>query len=422
MSSKEFKLRRQEFLTRLGNNSAALIFAAKEHLRKGMECYPYRQHSDFYYLTGFTEPGAIAVFIPGRAAGEFVLFSREGDAIKDRWGGPCIGPERAREQFGAEQAFSSTMVNTMLPQLLVGKESIYWNVDCEEDIACWWRPTSQNKLVGVGDVLHEMRLQKSKEEQRLLHKAATITAAGFYRAMRNCRPGMYEFELEAELIYEFMRLGGNYAAFKTIVGSGVNACTLHYTKNTGKLASGDLVLIDAGAEYKYYCADVTRTFPVNRKFTKEQQAIYEAVLFTQVEVINHIRPGIKFNELQLIAAKTITALLLDLGLLQGSMDDLLSNQSYQAFFMHKIGHWLGLDVHDVGEYYPQGKERVLTTGMVLTVEPGIYITPNVIIERKWWNIGVRIEDDVLVTAHGCDVLTAMIPKTVGEIATAQKGY
>ena len=221
---------------------------------------------------------------------------------------------------------------------------------------------------------------------------------------------------------EFTRLGGCPVAFRSIVGGGANACTLHYLKNSDKLIDGDLVLIDAGVEYKYYCADVTRTFPVNGKFTPKQRAIYEAVLTTQLEVINQIRPGIRFNSLQLLAERVITEHLVSLGLLKGKVGDLVAEQSFKPFFMHKIGHWLGLDVHDVGKYRLDDTWRILEPGMVLTVEPGIYITPNTLVDNKWLNIGVRIEDDILVTENGCDVLTKMIPKTVAEIETTMRRF
>jgi Xaa-Pro aminopeptidase len=435
MQGKEFELRRGELLKQLGNQGVAVFFAAKECIRNGLEFYPYRQNSDFYYLTGFIEPESIGVLIPGRKEGEFVLFNREHDPVKEIWCGSCVGQERACLEFGADQAFSISEVDSILPQLLAGRQYIYSNVsgDGEFDpkINFWIKQArlsasgdikSLHKLINIGEILHEMRLKKSNLELELIRKAAAITAEGYSRAMRKCRPGIHEFELESELLYEFMRLGGRYEAFKTIVGGGANACTLHYSKNANKLIDGDLVLVDAGVEYKYYCADVSRTFPVNGKFLPQQRAIYEAVLEAQLEVIKQIRPGIRFNSLQLIAERVITEHLAALGLLKGAIDDLISSQAFKPFFMHKIGHWLGLDVHDVGQYRVNDESRILESGMVLTIEPGIYIAPNTtFIDDKWKNIGVRIEDEILVTENGCDILTNMIPKTVSEIEATMKG-
>lgn len=425
MQNNEFKLRRDELLRQIGASSVAIVFAAKEHIRSGSEYYPYRQNSDFYYLTGFTEPESIAVFIPGRKEGEFVLFNRRCDATKELWHGLCAGQEGACRDFGADQTFSIEEVDVLLPQWLVGRKHIYFNIGCDRDFDSrvdFW--TSHDKIpremISIGEFLHEMRLKKKAHELALIHKAVEITAAGHLRAMQKCCPGMHEFELESELLYEFMRLGGRHNAFQTIVGGGANACTLHYSKNTNKLIDGDLVLVDAGVEYNYYCADVTRTFPINGKFTPEQRAIYEAVLTTQLEIIDQIRPGIRFHSLQLLAERIITEQLVELGLLAGRVDDLISSQSFKSFFMHKIGHWLGLDVHDVGKYHLGDESRILEPGMVLTIEPGIYIAPNTFVEDKWRNIGVRIEDDILVTENGCDVLTKMIPKTVAEIEKVTK--
>ncbi|MEI8054676.1 MAG: aminopeptidase P N-terminal domain-containing protein [bacterium] len=390
MQNDKFKLRRDELLKQIGAGSIAVVHAAKECIRSDSEYYPYRQNSNFYYLTGFTEPESIAVFAPGRSKGEFILFSRKRDVTKELWHGPCAGQEGACRDFGADQAFSIEEADVLLPQLLVDRKSI-----------------------DISEILHEMRLKKESYELELMRMAAEITAAGHLRAMQTCRPGMHEFELESELLYEFTRLGGRDKAFQTIVGGGANACTLHYSKNADRLIDGDLVLVDAGVEYKYYCADVTRTFPVNGKFTPKQRAIYEAVLTTQLEVINQIRPGIRFNSLQLLAERVITEHLVSLGLLKGKVGDLVAEQSFKPFFMHKIGHWLGLDVHDVGKYQTDDAWRVLEPGMVFTVEPGIYIAPD---------IGVRVEDNILVTENGCDVLTKMIPKTIEEIEATMKDF
>lgn len=369
--------RRKKLLKQIGNNNIAVVFSSKEYVR-GV----YRQDSNFYYLTGFTEPESIAVFAPGRSEGEFILFNLENDTTKELWYGERVGQKKACSEFGADQSFPIKEFDLILNKLLIGR-----------------------KRVEIDSFLYEMRLKKSSYELDIIRKAAKITTEGHLRAMRKCHPDIYEFELEAELLYEFMRLGGRYEAFKTIVAGGVNACTLHYEKNNKKLIDGDLVLIDAGAEYEYYCADISRTFPVNGKFTQKQRTIYEAVLEAQLETIAHIKPGIRFDNLQLIAEDVIAKHLSYLGFLKEAT-------TVKQFFMHKIGHWLGLDTHDVANYKINHEWRILEPGMVLTIEPGIYIISD--------NIGVRIEDDVLVTENGCEVLTEGLPKTVQEIEAEMK--
>lgn len=375
MYNQEFKLRRNELMKQLGTENVGLIYAAPERVRSGNQNYPYRQNSNFYYLTGFNEPNALAVFIPGRAEGEFILFCHEHDDLNRAWLGARLGREKALEHFGADQAFLIQEVDTVVPELLIGRNLVDGKA--------------------LESIIHQMRMNKSQSEVNLMRKAIDITAAGFIRSMQKCRPGMYEFELEAEILYEFMRRGSRYEAFKTMVATGVNACTLHYEKNTDILKNNDLVLIDSGAEYKYYCSDVSRTVPVNGKFSFNQAILYEVVLEAQLAVINNIRPGVKFIDLQIIAEKIITNHLLKLGLIS-SLD-----AGCKRFFMHKIGHSLGLDTHDVGLY------EILEPGMIITVEPGIYI--------KEQGIGIRIEDDVLVTANGHEVLTNMIPKSIKNI-------
>ena len=380
MQKQEFKLRRDYLMRQLGMENAGLIYTAAECVRSGSQNYPYRQNSNFYYLTGFNEPDALAVFIPGRAEGEFILFCYEHDDLKKIWLGARCGRENALEHFGADQAFLIQEVDAVLPELLIGRT-----------------------LVGeknLENIIHQMRLKKSQLEINLMRKAIDITTAGFIRSIEQCQVGMYEFELEAEVLYEFMRQGGRYEAFKTIVAGGANACVLHYEKNTDVLKNNDLVLIDSGVEYKCYCSDVSRSFPVNGKFSPEQAALYEVVLEVQLEVINHLRPGIRVADLQIIAENSITNNLLKLGLIKSL------EIGCKEFFMHKIGHSLGLDTHDVGSY------NVLEPGMIITVEPGIYI--------KEQGVGIRIEDDVLVTANGCEVLTNMIPKNIKDIEKLMK--
>jgi len=421
---KEFKLRREELLKRLGHNSVAIIFAAKECVRSGGEKYPYRQNSDFYYLTGFIEPESIAVLISGRSEGEFILFNRERDSVKELWHGERVGQERACSEFRADQAFAISEVDKILPQLLSGRDNVYFMVGLDKDFdqkVSFWLNQSRSPLINLDKILHQMRLKKSQSELAIIRKAAEITAKGHLRAMQKCKPGMYEFELEAELLYEFIRLGGRHEAFETIVAGGKNACTLHYSKNDKKLVDGELVLVDAGVEYQYYCSDVSRTFPVGGRFNSKQRAIYEIVLNTQVEVIKQIRSGVKWDHLQFTAERVITEGLIEVGLLKGKIEDLLDKQNFKQFFMHKIGHWLGLDAHDVGEYRVNDQWCVLEAGMVFTVEPGIYITPEISgVDEKWFDIGVRIEDDILVTDDGCEILTKGVPKDVTEIEAVIK--
>ena len=421
---KEFKLRREELLKRLDHNSVAIIFAAKECVRSGGEKYPYRQNSDFYYLTGFIEPESIAVLISGRSEGEFILFNRERDSVKELWHGERVGQERACSEFGADQAFAISEVDKVLPQLLSGRDNVYFMVGLDKDFdqkVSFWLNQSRSPLINLDKILHQMRLKKSQSELAIIRKAAEITAKGHLRAMQKCKPGMYEFELEAELLYEFIRLGGRHEAFETIVAGGKNACTLHYSKNDKKLVDGELVLVDAGVEYQYYCSDVSRTFPVGGRFNSKQRAIYEIVLNTQVEVIKQIRSGVKWDHLQFTAERVITEGLIEVGLLKGKIEDLLDKQNFKQFFMHKIGHWLGLDAHDVGEYRVNDQWCVLEAGMVFTVEPGIYITPEISgVDEKWFDIGVRIEDDILVTDDGCEILTKGVPKDVTEIEAVIK--
>ena len=403
---KEFIKRQKYLLEQIGKNSITIVGA-------GFKPAPT---SDFYYLTGFDESDAFAVFVPGRAEGEYILFSQEKDPKQELWEGLRIGQQKACADYGANQAFSINKADTILPDLIANREQVYFNLDNYESIMQWIKPLRDKERTGinvptdfinVGKIIHEMRIIKDETEIALLRKAAQISAAAHLRAMQACRPGMFEYELEAELSYEFVKNGGRRPAFENIVASGANACILHYIENDKELKDGDLILIDAGVEYKHYAGDISRTFPVNGKFTTEQKAIYQAVLDTQLAVIEHIRPGVSWLDLQHISERVITKKLIELNLLHGEIDDLLQKRAFEPFYMHKIGHWLGLDCHDVGRYKVTDEWRKLEPGMVLTVEPGIYIAEQ--------GIGVRIEDDVLITKDGCEVLTADLPKTIEEI-------
>ncbi len=410
MNKKEFKLRRDKLLNAIGKDGVAIIFSAKRYT----DNQPYHQNSDFYYLTGFIEPCSIAALIPGRRNGAFILFNRKNDPATEIWDGPYVGQSRACKDFGADQSFDISEIDKILPRLLVNRNNIYTNLDFngsfDPKIASWL--TKSHKLINVGIILDELRLKKSLLEIKTIRKAVEVTTKAYLRALKKCHSNMYEFELEAEILHEFTSFGGCYPAFPTIVASGINACTLHYAKNNKKLIPGELVLVDAGATYNHYCADVSRTFPVNGKFTHKQHIFYEIILNSQQAVIEKIGPGIGWDQLQAIAERAITQGLIDTKILRGNVDQLLIKQKFKPFFMHKIGHWLGLEPHDVGSYRITNKWRTLEPGMVLTVEPGIYI--------RALNMGIRIEDNVLVTQRGCEVLTSEIPKNITTIEETMK--
>ncbi|MCK4608931.1 MAG: aminopeptidase P N-terminal domain-containing protein [Gammaproteobacteria bacterium] len=429
--NENIKKRQKYLLDKIGNNSIAIVFAAKEPHYHRETISPARQDSDFYYLTGFAELDAIAVFIPGRSEDEYILFSQEKNPQEEQWFGFRVGQERACKDYGADQAYPLSQVEDMLPALIKGQEAIYFNMNDHDDQAAImrWTQALQHQersginmptdFIDISKITHAMRLVKDSEEIGLLRKAAEISAAAHLRAMQACRPCMLEYELEAELMYEFIKQGGRVPSFEPIVAGGANACVLHYSQNNAELKDGDLVLIDAGVIYNYYAGDISRTFPVNGKFSAEQRAIYQAVLTTQLAVIEAIKPGVEWIELQRLSEHLITEQLLALGILKGDLNDLLAAKAHQPFYMHKIGHWLGLDCHDVGSYKEQAIEdswRKLELGMVLTVEPGIYIAPEAAdVDKKWLGIGVRIEDDILVTENGYEVLSAAVPKTIEEI-------
>jgi Xaa-Pro aminopeptidase len=425
----EYAKRRKQLLQQIGPRGILILTSAPTLRRNGDADHAYRQQSDFYYLTGFEEPEAVAILAPKRKKGEFILFNRVRDRAHEIWDGIRAGQEGARKTYGANEAFPIADLEKMLPELLEGRETIHYamGTDLKFDKTMM---NTMNKLRGrirsghaapvgfvdITETIHEMRLIKSPAEIALMRKAAEISAAAHVRAMKFCKPGTNEYQLEAEIVHEFQRNGARYPAYTSIVGGGENACILHYIANDQKIKNGDLVLIDAGAEYKYYAADITRTFPANGRFSEEQRAIYELVLKSQVAAIKAVRPGAEWPSMQAVIVKILTQGLIDLGILKGKLNDLIEKEAYFPFYMHKSGHWLGIDVHDVGRYKVDGKWRKLKPGMVLTIEPGIYIsaeTPGV--HKRWHNIGVRIEDDILVTAKGCDVLTRDVPKSIADI-------
>jgi Xaa-Pro aminopeptidase len=435
ISKSEFARRRKNLMALMEPNSIAIIPSAPEQLRSRDTEHPFRQDSDFYYLSGFTEPEAVLVLAPGRRHGQFVMFCRERDPALELWHGYRAGPEGVCEKFAADDAFPISDIDDILPGLIEGRERVYYSMgrSAEFDLQIMgWVNTIRSKeasgavppgeFMDLNYLVHDLRLVKSAAEQRLLRRAGEITARGHCRAMSFCRPGQFEYQLEAELAHEFASSGARHLAYPSIVGSGANACTLHYVSNDSILRDGDMVLIDAGCELEYYAADVTRTFPVNGRFNREQRALYEVVLRAQLAAIAAVKPGNHWNQPHDASVRAITSGLLELGLLKGKVDKLIEGGAYRQFYMHRVGHWLGLDVHDVGDYRVGNEWRRLEPGMVMTVEPGIYVSPaNTKVARKWRGIGIRLEDDVLVTATGCEVLTAGAPKTVEDIEALMAG-
>lgn len=429
ISNAEYARRRRKLMALMAPNSIAIIPAAQEKLRSRDTEYPFRQDSDFYYLSGFREPEAVLVLIPGREHGEFVMFCRDRDPALELWHGSRAGPDGVCDRFAADDAFPVNDVDEILPGLIEGRERVYYSMgrsaEFDRQIMGWVNSIRSKESTGASPpgeftdldhMLHDMRLIKSAAEQKLLRRAGEITAGAHRHIMQHCRPGMFEYELEGELHHQFVRGGARYPAYLSIVGSGANACTLHYVENSSKMRDGDLVLVDAGCEFEYYAADVTRTFPVNGRFSVEQRAIYDLVLAAHNAAIAEVRAGNHWNQPHDASVRVITSGLLQLGLLEGELDELIEAKAYQPFYMHRLGHWLGLDVHDVGDYRVGDEWRLLEAGMVMTVEPGIYISPgNPDVARKWRGIGVRIEDDVVVTAGGCELLTADAPRTAEEI-------
>ena len=431
MDMKEFQRRRKKLMDLMGNESIAIIPTASVYISNRDVEFPFRPDSDFYYLTGYSEPEAVAVLIPDRDHGEFVLFCRENDPVMETWNGRRSGIEGAVNQYGADDAFPVSDLDEILPGLLENRERIYYtmgnNVAFDQRVLGWVNQVRKRARTGVNapdefislnHFVHEMRLYKSRTEIAAMRKAARISAQAHKQAMQICRPGMMEYQIEAELRYIFTQLGAREPAYPPIVGGGANSCILHYTENNHVLRDGDVLLIDAGSEYKNYASDISRTFPVNGKFSRTQREVYEIVLKAQLAAIARVKPGNHWDEPHTAAIEVLTAGMIDLGILKGKLKDVIKEQGYTKYYMHRTGHWLGMDVHDVGDYKVEGEWRTFEPGMVLTVEPGIYLPAGSKgLARKWWNIGVRIEDDVLVTTAGNEVLSKDVPKTVDAIET-----
>jgi len=425
----EFSKRRQRLLKQMGPSSMAILPTATEKVRNRDVHYPFRPDSDFYYLTGFSEPESVMVLLREKSKSRFILFCRQRDRALEIWHGHRYGSEGAIEHFAANEAYDIEILHDKLGEWMGGIERIFYTLghDHEFDqLLTQQVETLRNQsrsgaseplqFISLAHIVHQMRLVKSNAEIKLMQRAANIASEAHIRAMQQCKPGMNEYEINAELTHCFMKHGSHSAAYPAIVAGGKNACILHYTENNAALNDGDLLLIDAGAEYDNYASDITRTFPVNGRFSAEQRALYDLVLDAQLAAIKKIQPGVRYNVHHDTAVRVLTKGLVKLGLLKGDYKQLIKDNAYKDFYMHRTGHWLGMDVHDVGPY-KQGQQWLkLRPGMVLTVEPGLYIPPDCKkVAKRWRGIGIRIEDDVVVTRTGNKVLSAAAPKHADNI-------
>ena len=428
----EYRQRRQRLMEKIGTGTGIFRSAPTAVMHKDVE-YNFRQDSNFFYLTGFDEPNAVAVLAPHHDEHQFVLFVQPKDPEQETWHGYRAGVDAAKEQYGADQVYPITELDEHLPKYLAQADRIYYQLGRDRNfnqqiLRHWQKLLAQYPKEGVGPiaiedpsaVLYPLRVIKSEAELTLMRKAVDISVEAHQLACQLAQPGCYEYEIEAEMERLFRLRGGLGPAYPTIVASGTNACILHYTENTRQMQAQDLLLIDAGCSYEYYNADITRTFPVTGKFTPEQKILYELVLDAQTQAIAQVQPGQPYNLFHDTAVRVLTEGLVDLGLLQGSMDTLIEEETYKPFYMHRTGHWLGLDVHDAG-MYKSNKEtwQTFQPGQVVTVEPGLYISPFIQlaeeqppVPERWRGIGIRIEDDVLVTAKSNEVLTQAVPKSI----------
>ena len=428
MPAKAYVRRRKQLMTMAGDDAIVIVPSANEHIRSRDTHYPFRQDSDLSYLTGFPEPESVLVLVPGRRHGETLLFCRERDREREAWDGPRYGPEGAVEAFGLDDAYPIADLDDILPGLLEGRSRVYYHFgrDAEFDLKLigWLnrvramvRQGAQppHEFLELGHLLDELRLFKDRDEVRFMQRAADISVLAHEAAMRAARPGVREYELQAEIECVFRRHDAE-PAYGSIVGAGSNACVLHYRANSAASQDGDLVLIDAGAEYRGYAADITRTFPVNGRFSAPQRALHDLVGAAQAAALAQARPGVAYEAGHLAAVETLTEGLLQLGLLKGKLEKNLAEGHYKRFYRHKTGHWLGMDVHDVGEYRLDGESRLLEPGMVFTIEPGLYVSPDdSSVDPKWRGIGIRTEDDVLITKDGHQVLTDRLARSADEI-------
>jgi len=427
--SLEYKKRRNKLSRLIGKDSIAILPTAPYKNRSRDTYYPYRPDSDFFYFTGFSEPDALMILAPGRPEGEFILLVRPKDPLKEIWDGHMEGLIGAKRNFGANQSYKIEDLIKVLAEVFPNRQKIFYTLgnqnDYDKKVICTFNQVKANQrrggvvpteVVSLEPLIHDMRLVKSREEISRMKESARISVEAHYKVMDECKDGVYEYQIQASINHQFGQYGA-VPAYDSIVASGHNACTLHYIDNKDILKSGDLLLTDAGCEHQMYAADITRTVPVSGTFNEEQKAIYSIVLDTQKKAIESVKPGQTFENIQNDAITNITKGLRKLGLLSGSLQSLIKNEAYKDFYMHGIGHWLGMDVHDVGAYMSNaGKSKKFVPGMVLTIEPGIYISKkNKKVQKSWRGIGVRIEDDVLVTKKGCEVLTGKLAKEINEI-------
>lgn len=423
-----FKKRREIFLNKM-NGGVAVFVNPDESVRSNDTNYKYRPNTDFYYLTGFTEPNSVAVFLPNHPEHKFILFVRPRDPERETWDGRRAGVEGVVKNFGADIAFSIDELETKLPEYLKNMENLYYTIgtypEFDQKVINMlvglrkrvrkgdYAPTS---IIETGVITHKMRSIKSAEEIELMKKANEISQDAHIEVMKQVKVGMYEYEVEAIIENTFRKNGANGPSYNSIVGTGVNATILHYVENDCELKDGDLLLIDAGAEYKYYSGDITRAIPVNGKFSKAQKELYEIVLEAELEAIKIAKVGTNFHAVHDRAVQVLTEGLVKLGFLKGAVDELIKEEKYRTFYMHNTSHWLGMDVHDAGTYYVNGESRKLEAGMILTIEPGLYIQEGVQgVPEEYIGIGIRIEDDVLITETGNEVLSQRVPKTVEDI-------
>ena len=427
--SLEYKKRRNKLSRLIGKDSIAILPTAPYKNRSRDTYYPYRPDSDFFYFTGFSEPDALMILAPGRPEGEFILLVRPKDPLKEIWDGHMEGLIGAKRNFGANQSYKIEDLIKVLAEVFPNRQKIFYTLgnqnDYDKKVIDTFNQVKANQrrggvvpteVVSLEPLIHDMRLVKSREEISRMKESARISVEAHYKVMDECKDGVYEYQIQASINHQFGQYGA-VPAYDSIVASGHNACTLHYIDNKDILKSGDLLLTDAGCEHQMYAADITRTVPVSGTFNEEQKAIYSIVLDTQKKAIESVKPGQTFENIQNDAITNITKGLRKLGLLSGSLQSLIKNEAYKDFYMHGIGHWLGMDVHDVGAYMSNaGKSKKFVPGMVLTIEPGIYISKkNKKVQKSWRGIGVRIEDDVLVTKKGCEVLTGKLSKEINEI-------
>ena len=416
LPKEEFGERRTRVFTQMQPNSALLLFSEIEKRRNNDCTYPFRQDSYFWYLTGFNEPNAALLLLKTEQAEKAIIFLRPRDPLLETWNGRRLGVERAPQQLNVNEAYSIEEFATVLPKILKNLNALYHvpEIHTWGDKLVTESAVSFNEILDWRPMLSEMRLIKSPNEIRLMQQAGQITALGHIKAMQTTRPNRFEYEIESDILHEFNRHCARFPSYNSIVAGGNNACILHYTENDRPLNDGDLVLIDAGCEFAMYAGDITRTFPVNGKFSQPQREIYDLVLKAQKRAIELLVPGNSIKQANDEVIRIKTQGLVDLGILKGDVDTLIEQQAYRQFYMHGLGHWLGLDVHDVGSY-GQDKQRILEIGMVITVEPGIYIAEDADVPEQYKGIGVRIEDNLLMTEYGNKILTAAAPKEIADI-------